>query len=243
MPAFLGLVFLVALVVAALYAFANIDVRILTGNMHRIAGAAMLAIAGVLGLVGRWSLALPLGFFGVTILVRGWPGIPGSTRKSQGQRSRVRSRHLDMTLDHDTGEMDGTVRAGRFAGEHLGGMSLAELQELYGEVTQDAESVALLETYLDRRFPDWRGEAGEAKGGNGRDRSGWAGKSAATGPMTVEEARKVLGVGSGATDTEIRSAHRRLMKNLHPDQGGSTYLAAKLNEARDLLLKRSGKRR
>jgi hypothetical protein len=243
MPAFLGLVFLIALIVAALYAFANIDVRTLTSNMHRIAGGAMLLVAGALALVGRWTLALPLAFFGVSVLVRGWPGFPGSARKSPGQRSRVRSRHLDMTLDHDTGEMDGTVRAGRFASERLGNMTLAELQELYGEVAQDAESVALLETYLDRRFSDWRGESGEARGGNGRDRSAWSGKSTATGPMTVEEARKVLGVGSAATETEIRAAHRRLMKNLHPDQGGSTYLAAKLNEARDLLLTRGGKRR
>jgi hypothetical protein len=243
MPAFLGLVFLVALAVAALYAFANIDVRTLTSNMHRIAGVTMLLVAGLLALVGRWTLALPLAFFGVSVLVRGWPGFLGSARKSPGQRSRVRSRHLDMTLDHDTGEMDGTVRTGRFAGEHLGGMSLAELQELYGEVAQDAESVALIDTYLDRRFPDWRGEGAEARSGNGRDGGARGGRSTATGPMTVEEARKVLGVGSAATETEIRAAHRRLMKNLHPDQGGSTYLAAKLNEARDLLLARGGKRR
>jgi hypothetical protein len=243
MPAFLGLVFVVALIVAVLYAFANVDVRTLTGNMHRIAGVAMLLIAGVLALVGRWTLALPLAFFGVSVLVRGWPGFAGSARKSPGQRSRVRSRHLDMTLDHDTGEMDGAVRAGRFAGERLGTMTLAELQELYGEVAQDTESVALLDAYLDRRFPDWRSEAGEAPSGDGRDRGTWGGKSTATGPMTVEEARKVLGLGSAATEIEIRAAHRRLMKNLHPDQGGSTYLAAKLNEARDLLLKRGGKRR
>ena len=243
MPAFLSLVFVIALIVAALYAFANIEVRTLTRNLHRVAGVAMLLVAGVLGLVGRWTLALPLAFFGVSILVRGWPGFPGSARKSPGQRSRVRSRHLDMILDHDTGEMDGTVRGGRFAGESLGNMSLAELRELYGEVARDAESIALIETYLDRRFPDWRAQAGEARTGNGRDRGAWGGRSAATGPMTVEEARKVLGVGSAASETEIRSAHRRLMKNLHPDQGGSTYLAAKLNEARDLLLKRGGKRR
>ncbi|HSM18943.1 MAG TPA: DnaJ domain-containing protein [Hyphomicrobiales bacterium] len=243
MPAFLGLVFLVALAVAALYAFAYVDVRTVTRNMHRVAGGAMILVAGVLGLVGRWSLALPLGFLGVSVLIRGWPGFLGSARKSPGQRSRVRSRHLDMTLDHDTGEMDGTVRTGRFTGESLASLNLAELQELYGEVAGDAESVALIETYLDRRFPDWRGEAGKARAGNGRDSGRGGGKSGAAGPMTVEEARNVLGVGSGATDNEIRAAHRRLMKNLHPDQGGSTYLAAKLNEARDLLLNRGRKGR
>lgn len=243
MPAFMGLVFLAALIVAALYAFANTDVRTVTRNLHRIAGIAMLVIAVVLALVGRWSLGLPLAIFGVSVLMRGWPSFPGSAQKSAGQRSRVRSRHLDMTLDHDTGEMDGTVRTGRFAGERLGKMSLAELHELYGEVVQDSESVALVETYLDRRFPDWRAGAGEARTGNGRAGGAWDGKGGATGPMTADEARSVLGIGRSASDAEIRSAHRRLMKNLHPDQGGSTYLATKLNEARDLLLKRGSRRR
>lgn len=243
MPAFLGLVFVVAALVVALYLFAHADTRMLMRNLHRFAAAAMLLVAVGLAAGGRWTLAAALAFFAVSILMRGWPGFPGSAQKSPGQRSRVRSRHLDMSLDHDTGEMDGTVRSGRFAGERLGGMSLAELKEVYADLAQDAESVALMESYLDRRFPDWRGEAGGARTSNGGDGGAWGGKSAATGPMTLDEARKVLGIGTGATEQEIRAAHRRLMKNLHPDQGGSTYLAAKLNEARDLLLKRGGRRR
>ena len=244
MPSFLILVFALALLVLGLYAFAYVDARTITGNLRRIAGVALLLIAGILIVFGRWVLAMPLAYLGVSILMRGgWPGFPGGGQKSPGQRSRVRSRHLDMLLDHDSGEMDGVVRSGRFTGEQLHNLSMAELQELYGEVAQDAESLALLETYLDRRFPDWRTQGEGARAGNGRAGGAAARNGGATGPMTVEEARNVLGIGSGATEAEIRAAHRRLMKNLHPDQGGSTYLAAKLNEARDLLLKRGGKTR
>lgn len=243
MPAFFFLIFVLVLAVAGLYLFANTEPRALLRHGRRIGGVVMLLIAGVLAFVGRWGIAAPLAFFGFSLLLRGgslgFPGM-GNANKSPGQSSRVRSRFLDMRLDHDTGEMSGSVRSGSFAGRELDDLGLGELRDLYGEISDDAESVSLLETYLDTRHPDWRDTMGAHRGTGGGDA---AGQSQARSPMTVEEACQVLGVTARATTRDIRTAHRKLMKNLHPDQGGSNYLAAKLNEARDLLLARLGKRR
>jgi hypothetical protein len=133
-----------------------------------------------------------------------------------------------MTLDHDSGDMTGQILAGPHAGRSLGEFDLPELAAMIPNF--DGESVALLESYLDRRFPAWREHAqGNAAGGQRR--------AASSGKMTDEEAYQILGLQPGAGRDEIGRAHRALMKKLHPDQGGSTYLAARVNEAKDTLLR------
>jgi hypothetical protein len=138
-----------------------------------------------------------------------------------------------MELNHDTGGLEGLVLAGRHESKTLGEMSLAELRELYGELAGDSESRQLLETYLDGRFPIWREDAKADDG----DRHGVAPGS---GAMTKEEAYKILGLEAGATTADIRKAHRRLMQRLHPDLGGTSFLAARINEAKDILLSNHG---
>jgi hypothetical protein len=206
----------------------------------RIAGGVVsLAVAAFTGVKGELAVAIPLGIFGAGLL--GWSpfglsrfgniaGIFGglNAQRSPGQKSRVRSQFLEMSLDHDSGELNGRIVAGSFAGRSLDEFDLPQLTAMISGF--DAESVALLESYLDRRFPAWRQDAqGNAAGGRSRPAPG--------GKMTEEEAYQILGLQPGAGREDIGRAHRALMKKLHPDQGGSTYLAARVNEAKDILLR------
>ena len=91
-----------------------------------------------------------------------------------------------------------------------------------------------MEAYLDWRLPGWRDAAQASAGQAGSSAAG----RAKTSRMSAEEAYAVLGIATDASEEEIRHAHRRLMMKMHPDQGGSTYLAARINEAKEVLLRR-----
>ena len=65
---------------------------------------------------------------------------------------------------------------------------------------------------------------------------GMRGSPPAPGPLSRTEAYEVLGLKPGADEAAIRAAHRRLMQGAHPDRGGSDWLAARINQARDVLL-------
>jgi hypothetical protein len=122
----------------------------------------------------------------------------------------------------------GVVRQGSLAGSSLGRLDRTQLNGLLQQLGGDTESTRLLETYLDRRFgPDWRDAT--------RGQAGQRGNNARSG-MSRAEALRVLGLAEGADDTAIRAAHRKLILQNHPDRGGSDYLAAKINEAKDILL-------
>jgi hypothetical protein len=222
------------------------DPRKLAGALRKLAGAAILAAAGFLTLRGALPLAIPLAVFGLALVgVKGLGiGSPfGPARKSPGQTSRVRTDKLEMELDHDSGRMDGKVLAGRFADRALASLTDREAFALLDEFqAEGAQEAALIEAYLDWRLPGWRdqgsaedwqphgfAEEGPAEPPRGRARSN---------RMSTEEAYAVLGLEKGADEEDIRQAHRRLMMKLHPDQGGSTYLAARINEAKEVLLNR-----
>ena len=133
-----------------------------------------------------------------------------------------------MELDHDSGAMRGRILAGRHQGAELGRLDVKTLAELLSEV--DEESRALLVAYLDRRDPGWS-EHAQADAAAGR-------RASSSGKMSEEEAYQILGLQAGASTVDISRAHRTLMKKLHPDQGGSTFLAARINEAKEILLRR-----
>jgi hypothetical protein len=219
-------------------AFAKANPQDLAKIVKRVGGGALIAVSILLAMRGRIDVALLTSGFGAWLL--GWslpwarhiPGLGGGGSKSKGQTSKVRSALIEMELSHDTGEMDGTVLAGALAGKRLGALDEAALKSLYAEaVVSDPEGVRLLQAYFDRRFPGWRQHAqGDGDAGASRETK--------PGAMTEEEAHQILGLEPGAGPDEIRRAHRSLMMKLHPDQGGSTYLAARVNEAKEILLRR-----
>jgi hypothetical protein len=206
-------------------------------NPRQLIRAGQVALAIAAGAVALWFVAtgkaadaLVLASTVAPFFVRWkalWTRMRNAAGPAPGGSSDVETSWLRMSLDHASGTMDGTVLRGAYQGRRLGQLSVAELRGLAAECRGDADSSALLETYLDRLHPGWREEEAE------RAQQAAAGPSAA---MSHEEAWRVLGLAPGAGEAAIREAHRRLMKKLHPDQGGSDYLAAKINQAKDLLL-------
>ncbi len=137
-----------------------------------------------------------------------------------------------MRLDHASGEITGRVLTGPHAGRPLSELGLSDLLALLALARRDdPPSAALLEAYLDRRQPGWR----SASAGQGEREAG-----AGDGVMDERTALEILGLAAGATAEEVKAAHRRLMTRLHPDHGGTTFLASQINRARDLLLRRAG---
>jgi DnaJ domain len=231
MPAFLlGVVALLLLLWAA-SAFIKADPKEVTRVLRWIGGIAALLLAAFLLFRGLIGVAIPLGAFGLGLLgwTSFWPAAFGArTQKSTGQVSRVRTAFLEMELDHDTGRMHGHVLAGSHQGASLEALDRATLMKLLSEIDDDSRD--LLAAYLDRREPGWREHAQREAGAGARPTG--------AGKMTEEEAYQILGLQTGACTEEISRAHRSLIKKLHPDHGGTTYLAARINEAKDVLLRR-----
>lgn len=238
MPTLIAGAIAVFVLYTLLQMFRSANPAVLARALKISGGIVTLAAALFTGVKGELAVAIPLGLFGAGLL--GWTPLQnagfgnlgglfgGLGGRSRGQASTVRSTYLEMVLDHDSGAMTGRILAGPNAGRSLDEFDLGQLAAMLAGF--DAESCALLESYLDRRFPAWRQNAhGDAAGGQRSQASG--------SKMTTEEAYEILGLQPGAGPDEIGRAHRTLMKKLHPDQGGSTYLAARVNAAKDTLLR------
>lgn len=199
------------------------------------AGVVALVGAGVLAFRGAISVAAPLAMLGSWLLwgqsALSWGGL-GPARPQPGQSSRVTTDHLDVALDHETGKLTGRVLKGLFKGRALAQLSPAEVALLWQDCRfTDPASAQILETYLDGRHPSWREDLARGE----REMSGPDGR------VSLEEAYEILGLQPGAGEDDIRRAHRELMLKLHPDRGGSNYLAAKINEAKEVALEHSPK--
>lgn len=212
--------------------------------------------------VARWIGLGALGVLGLFVLFRGrldwllgaatvllpfvirWGSVLRAIRNAAktargptpGQSTGVRTRFLAMSLDHDTGQLDGEVLEGHLAGRRLSELTAAERRAFREEVREDPASLQVLDAWLER--------AGEAMGAEEGPGTGHAGQSdgaagaAGEGTMTRARAFEILGLSENATEEEIRESHRRLMMANHPDRGGSSWLAAQINLAKDVLLRR-----
>jgi len=229
MPTLLFGVLLLVILLWGSKAFTKVDPKRLTPLVRYLGGFAALAASAFLLVRGALALAVPLGLVGLSLL--GWKQLGFGPRRDErpGRASHVRSAFLEMELDHETGAMRGHILSGQYQGTALDALPVETLAALV--IDLDAESRALLMAYLDRRDPGWSKYA-QADSTTGRR------APAASGKMTEQEAYQILGVEPGASAEEIGRAHRTLMKKLHPDQGGSTYLAARVNEAKEVLLRR-----
>jgi DnaJ domain len=241
LPRLLFAVLIVAAIILALRWFARTPPKKLAPALRRTAYGTGIAVLIFLVASGRlnWLYALIASLIpvvyrlsGLLALIPLWQRLKSHTAASsapgRGRTSTVQTRYLRMSLDHDSGTMMGEVLAGRFQGLPLEQLSLQELLSLLAECEQnDAQSATVLQAYLERTHgPEYASQAGAGATGERSDGSS----------MTRTEAYEILGLSPGAAAQDIIDAHRRLMQKLHPDRGGSTYLAAKLNQAKDLLL-------
>ena len=250
MPQFLFAAFIIAVIYVAARFFVRANPSSLAKTLRQLIGALLFAVGIALVFSVRFALfALPVLlaaaaiFFGSknSFKSRGSSarsngvGSQGARGKgANGKASHVKTAFFDMELDHASGEMDGFVCAGAFDGARLSDLEQSDLKALYNEISGhtsiDGDSLSLLETYLDSVLPSWREDFHV-------DSDTRQGSTASAGAITEEEAYEILGLGRDADVAEIRAAHRRLMLKLHPDRGGSTVLAAKINEAKDILLR------
>ena len=234
----IGLI-LLFLLLTAIKQFARMDAAAAArlvrhgGGVLGMIGALLLVLRGRIGLAAALAGAVAH-FAGWRPMGAGWTPFRGSgIGSASGRVTTARSAMVEMRLDHDSGSMTGVVLAGVYAGRALETLTRPELASLRAELTRDdPDGVNLLEAYLDRRFAGWR----EADEGQGQGR----GSAGAGGAMSRREACEILGLSEGASAAEIISAHRALMKKLHPDHGGSTALAARVNQAKDVLMQRHG---
>jgi hypothetical protein len=189
-------------------------------------GVILISTGVVLFLARAIWVAIPLVIFGLILLSKKQRGAVGGPTS---QTSTVRSKHLEMTLDHDSGTVDGRILAGQREGQLLSKLALHELLEYHVEIEMDDESIKLFQTFLDNAHPDWR---------NQHDENSTRGEEQPplSKELSQDQAYEVLGLKAGCSEEDIRKAYHRLIKRVHPDSGGSSALMAQVTQARDKLL-------
>ena len=202
-----------AAILAGLVAFQRLQPRAALGVL-------VLAIAVALAAFRLFAVAGPLALFGFALLQQ---GVRQGATPAPGRQSEVMTDALKMWLDHDSGAMDGRVLSGPFSGAQLSEMAPEDLQRLFDwlEAEGDEDSLSLFLAFLDRE--------------GGREEPKNTGSETADGDMSEADAYQVLGLEPGASVEDVRNAHRRLIRKVHPDLGGSSALASMINAAKERL--------
>jgi len=235
LPRFIIVLLLLCGLVYAIYRFKRLNIDAKKQLAKKLILVALVVLLLVLALTGRlhWLAAaigalLPLVPRVIRFAMGFWPALsPYFRRYKQNKQSTMQTRFLSLQINMLSGELQGEVLDGKYTGEKLQSMSIVQLGELLEECqAQDAESAALLMAYMQRMRPDWKFD--------GKKGASYTADSSA---MTEQQARDVLGVSATATKSEVIKAHKRLMQKLHPDRGGSDYLAVQINKAKEVLLK------
>lgn len=222
----IGLALLIGLIIGA-NALAQADPKAILKGL-RISGAIILGLlAAFFTFTGRFQFAPPLAVAAL-FLMRNKPLFRGSS-PSSGQQSDVKTDWFHATLDHDSGEMDALILQGDYEGRQLSDLSLHQLQDLQNRIFDDEKSASILFTFIERQYPDHKNDTG---GDYYRDTS----TENKSNGMSIEEALEILELEAGANHEQIKAAHKRLMKKFHPDHDGSAYMAAKINQAKDILI-------
>ncbi|MEN3930730.1 J domain-containing protein [Microvirga sp. W0021] len=236
----MGNLIFVAAILGALWWASKSDNKVLRYLSSKygssILGILLIAAAGVLFVKGQWFVAIVcvaagLYFFGWRLpILQRYLGLSAS-----GDVSRFSSELVTLELDNKTGRLDGYIKSGSHKGKRLSQLTESVIQGILNDAVgqRDINSAGLLKAYLDSRSATGRkntqGDSNAGAGGN---------SSTHTGTITEKEAYDILGLKPGASIDEIKTAYRTLLKKLHPDHGGSTYLSARINEAKDVLLNR-----
>lgn len=220
-------------------AFSRANPVALADLLRRFGSIIMFVLAGLALLRGSADGAVVLAVIGIWLLASAMKRLRVPFGLTPGRRtgttSRLRSAVIEMEVDHASGIMSGTVLAGPDEGKALAHLTQAQCEALYALcISEDPDGARLLEAYLDRRFPGWCSARHEDANTRRRD----AHARACPGVMSEDEAYEVLGLHKGATRDDVMRSHRSLIKKLHPDHGGSTDLAARVNEAKDVLMRR-----
>ena len=193
-----------------------------TGRLHPIFALVGAALPFIMRIVGLFMRGAQL-----ASIFRNLSRLFVNTTSTPKDSSEIKTSFIHMKLDHATGSMDGYILQGRFEGKKISTLSSEEIREILREIVSDSDSVNLMHAYLERERPEWD---------IGTERNSGNQSEPLSSEMNEQQAFEILGLSPGASKREIVAAHKRLMQGVHPDRGGSTFLAAKINAAKDLLV-------